>query len=368
MNKPRILWLNVVFFAVTFIGALVWVPWHGVVNGFDNVEWLTFIVLVFASGMSITGGYHRLWSHKAYKAHPIVKVAYALGGALAFQNSALHWASDHRVHHKHVDDNDQDPYSANKGFWFSHIGWMLREYQPERYSDYHNARDLQNDAVVMWQHKNYLWLALAMNIALPALLGWLNGDILSMLLLSGLMRLVLVHHCTFFINSLAHVWGKQTYTDRNTARDNGFLALLTYGEGYHNFHHIFEHDYRNGIQWWHYDPTKWLIKGLSLVGLATDLRQVPEEKIETAKLKMQLKQTQNKVARLPNGEQLKAQLQHEYELLKQHLTDYYRAKKAVLEAKGQQFKEQDLHAQAAQLQHAFQQQLRRWQQYRSGIA
>ncbi|MCH1925912.1 fatty acid desaturase [Shewanella sp. C32] len=368
MNKPRILWLNVIFFTVTLVGALVWVPWHGVVNGFDGVEWLTFIVLVFASGMSITGGYHRLWSHKAYKAHPIVRFAYALGGALAFQNSALHWASDHRVHHKHVDVNDKDPYSANKGFWFSHIGWMLREYQPERYNDYQNARDLQNDRIVMWQHRNYLWLALLMNIGLPALLGWFNGDVLSMVLLAGLLRLVIVHHCTFFINSLAHVWGSQPYTDRNTARDNGILAVLTYGEGYHNFHHIFEHDYRNGIRWWHYDPTKWLIKALSWVKLATDLRQVPDEKIETAKLQMQLKHTQHKLSRLPNAEQMLAQLQHEYELLKQHLTDYYLAKKALLEAKGHQLKEQDLHAQAAQLRQAFYQQLRRWQQYTAHIA
>ncbi|KFZ36604.1 acyl-CoA desaturase [Shewanella mangrovi] len=368
MHKPRILWLNVIFFTLTFTGAVIWVPWHGLVNGFDAAEWLTFFVLVFASGMSITGGYHRLWSHKAYKAHPIVRVLYALGGALAFQNSALHWASDHRVHHKHVDDNDKDPYSANKGFWFSHIGWMLREYQPERYSDYQNARDLQNDPIVMWQHRNYLWLALTMNIGLPLLLGWLNGDMLSMLLLAGLMRLVLVHHCTFFINSLAHVWGSQPYTDRNTARDNGFLAILTYGEGYHNFHHIFEHDYRNGIRWWHYDPTKWMIKGFAALRLASDLRQVPEEKIESAKLQMQLKHTQNKVARLPNAEQLLSQLQHEYEQLKQHLTDYYRAKKAALEAKGQQLKEQDLHQQAALLQQNFYQQLRRWRQFTARIA
>ena len=116
----------------------------------------------------------------------------------------------------------------------------------------------------MWQHKHYLALVILMNIGLPAFLGWLNGDIISMVLLAGLLRLVVVHHCTFFINSLAHIWGKQPYTNKNTARDNAFLALLTYGEGYHNFHHIFENDYRNGIKWWDYDPTKWLIKLMSL--------------------------------------------------------------------------------------------------------
>ncbi|MCF1429102.1 MAG: fatty acid desaturase, partial [Shewanella sp.] len=203
-RKPPLLWLNVAFFALTFFGALLLVPWRGLTHGFDGMEWLAFCLLSFFSGLSITAGYHRLWSHKTYKVSAPVRVMYALGGALALQNSALHWSSDHRVHHKHVDDNNTDPYSANKGFWYSHIGWMLREYQAHRYHDYKNVRDLQNDAILMWQHRHYLKLTIAMNIGLPALLGWLNSDILSMLLLAGLLRLVLVHHCTFFINSLAH--------------------------------------------------------------------------------------------------------------------------------------------------------------------
>jgi stearoyl-CoA desaturase (Delta-9 desaturase) len=368
MNKPPIIWLNASLFALTFSCALLFIPYRGLTHGFDASEWVAFVVLAFASGMSITGGYHRLWSHKAYKASAPVRFIYALGGALALQNSALHWASDHRVHHKHVDDNDKDPYSANMGFWYSHIGWMLREYQAQRYHDYKNVRDLQNDAIVMWQHKHYLALVILMNIGLPALLGWLNGDVLSMLLLGGLLRLVVVHHCTFFINSLAHIWGKQPYTDKNTAKDNGLLALLTYGEGYHNFHHIFENDYRNGIKWWHYDPTKWLIKFFSWCGMASDLRKVPQERIESARLQMQLLRTKNRVAHLPDGEEILARLQAEYEELKSHLLAYYEAKKVLLEAKRQQLVDKQLMQQVEDLKTRFREQQKHWQNLTANYA
>lgn len=361
-RKPPVLWLNVAFFALTFFGALILVPWRGFTHGFDGMEWLAFGLLAFFSGLSITAGYHRLWSHKTYKASAPVRLLFALGGALALQNSALHWSSDHRVHHKHVDDNDKDPYSANMGFWYSHIGWMLREYQAHRYHDYKNVRDLQNDAIVMWQHNHYLKLVVLMNIGLPAFLGWLNGDILSMLLLAGLMRLVLVHHCTFFINSLAHIWGSQPYTDKNTAKDNGVLAFFTYGEGYHNFHHIFEYDYRNGIKWWHYDPTKWLINLLSWSGQAWDLRKVPQERIETAMLQMQLKHASNKVAHLPNCDEVLETLQYEYEALREKLSSYYQAKKALLDARRQKLCVQQLNEQVVSLKLQLAQQIKQWRQ------
>jgi stearoyl-CoA desaturase (delta-9 desaturase) len=106
-----------------------------------------------------------------------------------------------------------------------------------------------------------------------------------MMLLAGVLRMVMTHHTTFFINSLAHIWGSQPFTDRNSARDNGILAFFTFGEGYHNFHHLFENDYRNGIQWWQFDLTKWLIRTAAWCGLAKDLRSCPEERIEQARLR-----------------------------------------------------------------------------------
>ncbi|ALS98998.1 fatty acid desaturase [Lacimicrobium alkaliphilum] len=340
MQKPALILTNVVLFSVTSLICLLLVPLEAITKGFDSTEIIACIILIWFSGLSITAGYHRLWAHKAYDAHPLIKVLFALGGALALQNSILHWASDHRVHHKHVDDNDRDPYSAGRGFWFSHIGWMLREYQANRYQDYNNCRDLQKDKVVMWQHRHYLVLTLATNIGLPVMLGWLNGDVWGMLLLAGVLRLAVVHHVTFFINSLAHMWGKQSYTDKNSARDNGLLALFTFGEGYHNFHHIFEYDYRNGIRWWHFDPTKWLIRGLSFIGLSSNLRKVPEQRIEKARVEMQLKNVQRKVAHLPNASVLSQRVQKEYELLVEKMTAYYDIKKRLLEIKKRQVAEQ----------------------------
>lgn len=329
---------NIMVFTITGLIALLLVPIEVLLNGFDGAEITACIILIYFSGMSITAGYHRLWAHKAYEANGLVKATLAIGGAMALQNSILHWSSDHRVHHKHVDDNDNDPYSAKKGFWYSHIGWMLREYQVQRYADYSNCRDLQKDKIVMWQHKHYLPIMLSANFGVPLLLGWLNGDVWGMLLLAGVFRLVAVHHFTFLINSLAHIWGRQPYTDKNSARDNDFLAFLTFGEGYHNFHHIFEFDYRNGVRWWQFDPTKWLIRGLSFFGWTRNLRRCPEERIEKVKVAMQLQRTQAKVSTLANAEEILQKLQAEYELLAQRMTEYYAAKKQLMESNRQKLK------------------------------
>ena len=333
MKKPPLILTNVLVFiisgAIAFIGVPLWVAYQGI----DWAEIGAAIFLFYFTGMSITAGYHRLWSHKTYDANVVVRVILAIGGAMALQNSILHWSSDHRVHHRHVDDNDKDPYSAKKGLWFAHIGWMLREYQAKRYDDYSNCKDLQKDKVVMWQHNYYLPIVLAANFGITGLLGYLNGDVLGMILVAGVLRLVLVHHVTFFINSLAHFWGSQPYTDKNTARDNGILAFFTFGEGYHNYHHIFEYDYRNGIRWYQFDPTKWLIRGLSFAGLTYNLRRVPEERIEKARLAMQLQQTSEKVSQLPNAEEVMQKIQAEYDLLMQRMSDYYTVKKRMMKVR-----------------------------------
>ena len=333
MNKPPIIITNVLVFSVLTLIALVGTPLWALSYGFDWVEIAAAIFLFYFTGMSITAGYHRLWSHKTYNAHPIVRFILAVGGAMTLQNSILHWSSDHRVHHKHVDVDDADPYSASKGFWFSHIGWMLREYQATRYADYSNCKDLQQDKIVMWQHKYYLPIVLVSNFGICTLLGWLNGNILGMILLAGVTRLVLVHHVTFFINSLAHIWGSRPFTDKNSARDNGILAFFTFGEGYHNFHHIFEYDYRNGVKWWQFDPTKWMIKGLSYVGLTNKLRTCPEERIEKAKLEMQLKYAHDKAITLPNAEEIIVKIQHEYDVLMHRMGEYYATKKRLVNMK-----------------------------------
>lgn len=374
MQKPPIIWTNVLLFSITFLIAAIAVPWYAIVVGFSWSEIIATVLCLGYCGMSITAGYHRLWAHKTYDAHPVLQVIFAIGGAFALQNSALHWSSDHRVHHKFVDNNDRDPYSAKRGFWYSHIGWMLREYQAHRYHDYSNVRDLQNNKIVMWQHNNYLLLTVVTNFGIPLLLGVMTGHVLGMLLSAGFLRLVLSHHFTFFINSLAHIWGSQPYTDENTARDNGLLAFVTYGEGYHNYHHIFEYDYRNGIRWWQFDPTKWLIKSCHWVGLTSNLKTVPEDRIAKAKAQMQLKRAQARVMvmTLPNADQVLAKMQQEYDELLARMQAYYAVQKQLLtqkragiQQKTEQLKqtmsEFDLRKQCDELRANWQAQQRQWQ-------
>jgi stearoyl-CoA desaturase (Delta-9 desaturase) len=290
-SRPPLNWPAIIMFLISTVPVVTVFPWYAATFGFDTFEWVSFAVLWAFNGMSITAGYHRLWAHRSYEASKPVQIFYMLFGAMALQNSILVWSSSHRVHHRHVDDVDHDPYSAKRGLWFSHIGWMLRNH-PSGAVDFRNAKDLEANPLVRFQHKYYLLIAIGMNVGVPLLLGLLHGDIWGSLLLGGFLRLVVSHHCTFFINSLAHFWGSRPYTTENTARDNGVLALFTWGEGYHNYHHLFQWDYRNGIRWYQWDPTKWLISMLTWVGLARALKRVPEFQIRQALVERQLQLAQ----------------------------------------------------------------------------
>ncbi|MDC0545489.1 fatty acid desaturase [Gammaproteobacteria bacterium] len=337
-EKAPINWTNMLIFSLTPLLALTLVPVYGYLYGYDSFEWIIFTLLFVYSGISITAGYHRLWSHKTYKAHPILRVFLAFGGALALQNDILNWASDHRRHHRHVDDNKKDPYSAGRGFWFSHIGWILRNYESAS-DDFSNVQDLKRDPIVMWQHRNYLSLVLLANIALPAFLGFINGDIIAGLLLGGLLRLVINHHTTYLINSLAHMWGKQTYSNQVSARDNPFLALITFGEGYHNYHHTFQWDYRNGVKWWHFDPTKWIINLLSRVGLTYGLKRCSLEQIEKTKLDFQYHLAIQKCEQLNISNNWKEKLEVEYEQFLKTLQAWTDHRQAWYETKEKELKE-----------------------------
>jgi stearoyl-CoA desaturase (delta-9 desaturase) len=325
--KPRLLWANVLMFVLTMAGAVIVVPWYGFTYGYSLAAWVWFAVLLYANGLAITGGYHRLWSHRTYDAHWSVRLIYMLLGAMALQNSVLVWASGHRSHHQFVDDADRDPYSASRGLWFSHIGWMLRRY-PSGDTDFSNVRDLQRDPIVAFQQRYYYVLAIGLNVLVPLALGWLHGDLWGVFLLAGVLRLVVSHHFTFMINSVAHAFGRQPYSDEHSARDNGWLAFLTYGEGYHNFHHQFAHDYRNGIRWWHWDPSKWIICSLSWLGLTKRLRRTPAVAIQRARLAMQFRRVEaslkDKSATLPHVdlERLRAAIASEYEQFAATVADW----------------------------------------------
>ncbi len=334
-------WITTSMFALTFATAVIAVPFYGFKVGYHTAAWVWFVLLLGANGMAITCGYHRLFAHATYEAHPLLKIAYLLFGAMALQNSVLVWAAGHRVHHRFIDDVERDPYCAKRGFWFSHIGWMLRHY-PSGEPEFSTVRDLERDPLVRYQHRFYVPLALVMNFGLPLLLGWLSGDVLGTLLLAGVLRLVVSHHFTFFINSLAHIWGSQPYTEDNTARDNGVVALFTYGEGYHNFHHMFAHDYRNGVRAWQFDPSKWFIAAMSWLGLAKNLKRVPWFKIQRALLDAQFKRAERHLSAHSGPMQvdaLKRRVAEEYEVFSNavatwtHLREQWLvdAKRAMLE-------------------------------------
>ena len=308
-------WVPMLMFVLTLAVALTVVPWYGLTRGFHAGAWVWFVVILSANELAITCGYHRLFAHDTYEARPALKIVYLLFGAMALQNSALLWSAGHRTHHRYIDDPERDPYCARLGFWFSHIGWMLHNY-PSGDPDLSAVRDLQRDPLVMWQHRHYVPVTLAMNFGLPLLIGWASGDLVGVFLLAGILRLVVSHHLTFCINSLAHIVGIQPYTDENTARDNGIVAMLTFGEGYHNFHHMFAHDYRNGVRWWQWDPSKWLIFGMQFTGLTKRLKRVPWFKIQRAMLDNQFRRAERQLARQSGGvhiEQLRRRITEEYE-------------------------------------------------------
>lgn len=283
-------WLNSAFLIGTFLTSVIGVPLYIFHFGLDWFQILLFLVFFIATGMSITLGYHRLFSHKSFEASPMVRATTLLFGAAAFENSAMVWCADHRRHHKHTDHED-DPYDITKGFFHAHIGWILFRRGPDTPLTW--VRDLQKDRLVVFQHKYYVPLAILVGFILPTAVGLAWGgwqSALGAFLMAGVMRIVFVHHMTFCINSLCHWIGSRPYSTRCSARDSALMALFTFGEGYHNFHHEFQHDYRNGVKAHQFDPTKWAIWTLNRLGLVKRLRVVPDEKIIRAEIAEQRRQ------------------------------------------------------------------------------
>lgn len=295
-ERPPINWVPAIVLLGTLFIAMTVVPWYLWTYGVSASIWIAFALFMAWTGLGITAGYHRLFAHRTYEAHPIVKYFLLFGATLAIESSVYDWCSGHREHHRHVDDEHDDPYASTRGFWFSHIGWMLKKY-PSGDFDYKNIADLKKDKVLALQHKYYGFWVLATNLLTVGGVGLLLGDFWGAILIVGILRIVLTHHFTFFINSLCHMFGTRPYTDENTARDNPLLAIFTWGEGYHNYHHHFQYDYRNGVKWWQYDPTKWLIASLHKIGLTSNLKTVDDISIRHAELTMRFKRAQKEISK-----------------------------------------------------------------------
>eukprot|EP00005_Dracoamoeba_jomungandri_P006328 CAMPEP_0174261822 /NCGR_PEP_ID=MMETSP0439-20130205/12373_1 /TAXON_ID=0 /ORGANISM="Stereomyxa ramosa, Strain Chinc5" /LENGTH=559 /DNA_ID=CAMNT_0015346413 /DNA_START=631 /DNA_END=2310 /DNA_ORIENTATION=+ len=263
--------------------------------------WQTFLlgfIHYFLGGIGITMGYHRLFAHRAYDAHPIVKYGLLFVGTGCFEMSCIDWSNDHRAHHRYT-DTDRDPYSIKKGFWYAHMGWLLEKRKTVPKSD---ISDLLADPVIRFQHTFFIPLAFLVGIVLPTLIAGLWwGDWWGGMLIAGVLSRVLVMQATFCINSVAHYWGEATYDDSRTPRDSWFVGLFTFGEGYHNFHHEFPYDYRNGAHWRAFDPSKWLIRLLSYFNLTYNLKTFDPDTIYKGVLQMEEKRLMEKKAALHWG-------------------------------------------------------------------
>ena len=335
----RVNWITSSYLIGTALIALIGLPIYLVKVGLDGFQLGMCGFYLLATMLSITVGYHRLFSHLSFKAKLPVRLFTLVFGACAFENSCLDWASDHRRHHKHV-DHDEDPYDITKGFFWAHIGWLMFKLNPEPPMD--NVNDLRKDKWIMWQYRYVHWIGLVVGLVIPMTLGfcwnlshgmdpWTGA--LGGFLIAGVARIVVAQHCTFFINSLCHTVGRQPYSTQHTARDSGIMALFTFGEGYHNFHHEFQHDYRNGVKPWQWDPTKWTIWMLSKLGLVDGLRRVPDSRILLAEMREARHQAEKHLAQLrehgPGPAQRASDAVHE--MVERLAANYHELEKAVVD-------------------------------------
>ena len=322
--RPKLIWRNIFFFGITSGVALIGGPLYFMKFGISpGIIALTAFYMV-ATGMSITAGYHRLFSHVTYKAHPVIRFLLVFFGSAAFEQSAIEWSSQHRDHHQYT-DTDRDPYDIKKGFFYAHMGWLMFW---EHNVDFSNIHDLEKDPVLRHQNKYYFAWCMTAGLVVPVLIGALMGQALAALIFAVCMRVTLVYQSTFFINSLCHTLGSAPYDPDSTAKDNWLSALSTNGEGYHNFHHRFPSDYRNAVKWYQFDPSKWLIKSLEYLGLAWDLKEISKFRILAARLyadNVRVSRTLEAIQK-QKAEAVRVQeiWKERYELVRRHLVEWQR--------------------------------------------
>jgi fatty-acid desaturase len=258
-SNPPFNWATVAFFATIHAFALL-APWF---FSWSALGVMLLLHWLFGS-IGICLGYHRLLSHRSFQVPKGLEYTIAFIGALALQGGPIFWVAGHRLHHAYTEDEDKDPYSARRGFWWSHMLWMF--YPHPEFFDYQEykrfAPDLERDPFYRWLNRYFFLLQLP----LGALLYWLGGW--SFVIYGMFVRAVLLWHSTWFINSVTHVWGYRSFNIPDNSRNLWWAAILTYGEGWHNNHHAYPNVAKAGWHWWEYDPTWWAIWLLKHIGLA----------------------------------------------------------------------------------------------------
>ena len=254
--------------------------------------------------LGITAGYHRLWSHRSYRASAPLRVFLAVIGLQAFQGSGYWWAMRHRLHHRFT-ETDNDPHSIARGLWWAHAGWLFAP--PPRFTKLAlvGATDLTDDRVLMWQRRWLLPLYVLCGLVYPAAVGWLLGGssgVMDGVLYVGVVARVLSWHCIWSINSASHYWGSRHYSLRSTAACvHALLQLLQNGEGHHNLHHEFPRDYAHGRGLWEWDPTKWCIHVWCALGLASQPYSTDEAQLRAARAEVLLEKARRLQAGSDNG-------------------------------------------------------------------
>ncbi|XP_050380835.1 palmitoyl-monogalactosyldiacylglycerol delta-7 desaturase, chloroplastic-like [Argentina anserina] len=229
--------------------------------------WLA-VALYFVTGVGITLSFHRNLAHRSFELPRWLEYSFAYCAVLSFQGSPIEWVSTHRLHHQYT-DTCNDPHTPIKGFWYSHIGWIVDYHSRFRRPDarkFKNVGDLKNQWYYRFLHYTYPFHS----IALGSLLYTAGG--LPFVVWGMGVRTVIFLHVTFSINSICHIWGKRVWNTGDSSKNNWLLGLLAHGEGWHNNHHAFEYSARQGLEWWEIDTTWYIVSFLEAIGLATDVK------------------------------------------------------------------------------------------------
>lgn len=250
-------WTFILFIAFVHIGAMfALLP--------SNFSWTAVGLVVFlhwvTGGLGITLGFHRLVTHRSFQTPKWLECFFVFCGALACEGGVIDWVGMHRLHHLHT-DQESDPHDSNRGFWWSHMGWMLY-HSPATSEVPRYTKDLADDPMYQFFQNYFILLQVILGVLLYLLGGW------SFVVWGIFVRLVVVWHCTWFVNSATHQFGYRTYETGERSTNCWWVALLTYGEGWHNNHHAFQYSARHGLEWWETDITWMTIQLLHRIGLA----------------------------------------------------------------------------------------------------
>ncbi len=259
---------NVALFVAVHAVALL-TPWF--------FSWSALGVMIFLhwlfGSIGICLGYHRLLTHRSFQVPQWLEYILATIGALALQGGPIFWVSGHRLHHAHTEDEEKDPYSARRGFWWSHMLWLCYPQKP--FFDYESSKkfapDLDRHPYYRWLNRNFVLLQILLGLLLYGLGGW------SFVIYGIFLRAVLLWHSTWLINSATHRWGYRNFSVDDGSRNLWWAAILTYGEGWHNNHHAHPRVAKAGLRWWEIDVTWWAIQVLQILGLAKKIVMVKEK-------------------------------------------------------------------------------------------